>query len=147
MTDPKSWAILALAALVLGLWWWSQQGGEEPVRQDVRASHSTSPTSGQSGETDPESGLAWIEESALPDQARDTLALIDEGGPFPYDKDDDTFGNFEGILPDHQRGYYREYTVVTPGLSHRGAKRIVTGDGGEFYYTANHYQSFERIRR
>ena len=54
---------------------------------------------------------------------------------------------YEGILPDHQRGYYREYTVVTPGLSHRGAKRIVTGDGGEFYYTANHYQSFERIRR
>jgi len=74
--------------------------------------------------------------------------LIDQGGPFPYpDKDGSTFGNFEGLLPDHPRGYYAEYTVVTPGSSDRGARRIITGDGGEYYWTEDHYASFARIAR
>ena len=76
-----------------------------------------------------------------------TLALIDQGGPFPYDKDGSTFGNFEGLLPDHQNGYYLEYTVITPGSEDRGARRIVAGDGEEFYWTEDHYASFERILR
>lgn len=96
---------------------------------------------------DPVSGLLWVDEADLPPEAWDTLQLIDDGGPFPYDEDDGTFGNFEGILPSEPRGYYREYTVDTPGLSHRGARRIIAGDGGELYYTQDHYASFERIRR
>ncbi|MEI7058025.1 ribonuclease domain-containing protein [Nocardioides sp. CCNWLW239] len=98
--------------------------------------------------TDPESGLAWIAESDLPPEGVETLELIDAGGPFPYPgKDGSTFGNREGILPEEPSGYYAEYTVPTPGSEDRGARRIVTGDGGEFYYTEDHYESFSRIDR
>lgn len=100
------------------------------------------------GEPDPESGLPWIEVASLPPEAVDTIALIDKGGPFPYpEKDGTTFSNREGILPDQGDGYYKEYTVPTPGSDDRGARRIVTGSGGEFYWTGDHYRSFERIRR
>ncbi|WP_338144034.1 ribonuclease domain-containing protein [Nocardioides turkmenicus] len=98
--------------------------------------------------TDPESGLAWIAESDLPPEGVETLELIDAGGPFPYPgKDGSTFGNREGILPEEPSGYYAEYTVPTPGSDDRGARRIVTGEGGEFYYTEDHYESFSRIDR
>jgi ribonuclease T1 len=90
----------------------------------------------------------------LPPQARDTLALIKRGGPFPYRKDGTTFQNREKRLPVRHRGYYREYTVRTPGSRDRGARRIVAGSGaggdpttsGEYYYTADHYETFRRIR-
>jgi ribonuclease T1 len=82
---------------------------------------------------------------ALPPQAIDTLLLIEEGGPFPYDQDGSTFQNREGILPDAPRGHYREYTVETPGSPDRGARRIVTGRDGERYYTDVHYDSFRFI--
>jgi ribonuclease T1 len=102
----------------------------------------------RSGDTDPLSGLPWILEEELPVEGQATLALIDQGGPFPFPgKDGSTFGNFEGLLPDHQRGYYHEYTVITPGSTDRGARRIITGDTGEFYWTEDHYTSFERISR
>jgi ribonuclease T1 len=81
----------------------------------------------------------------LPREARHTLALIEKGGPFPYDRDGVIFGNFEKRLPIRERGYYREYTVPTPALKHRGARRIVAGRNGERYYTDDHYQSFRRI--
>ncbi|MFE7856989.1 ribonuclease domain-containing protein [Streptomyces sp. NPDC057403] len=93
------------------------------------------------------SGTATVQVSRLPAEARHTLALIDEGGPFPYAKDGAVFGNFEGLLPRQRRGYYHEYTVPTPGSRDRGARRIVTGQGGEIYYTDDHYQSFEVVRR
>ncbi len=90
----------------------------------------------------------------LPPQARETLALIKKGGPFPYRKDGTTFQNREKRLPPQKRGYYREYTVRTPGSRDRGARRIVAGAGaqgdpatsGEYYYTADHYETFRRIR-
>lgn len=91
------------------------------------------------------SGLPAIKESALPAEARRTLALIRAGGPYSYSQDDKTFGNFERILPRQKSGYYREYTVPTPGESDRGARRIVTGAGGEKYYTQDHYDSFKFI--
>ncbi|NEB05200.1 ribonuclease domain-containing protein [Streptomyces sp. SID13726] len=92
-------------------------------------------------------GLATVQESRLPAEARRTLELIDEGGPFPYAKDGTVFGNFEGLLPAEKRGYYHEYTVPTPGSRDRGARRIVTGQGGEIYYTDDHYDSFRTVLR
>ncbi|HWV18774.1 MAG TPA: ribonuclease domain-containing protein [Rhodocyclaceae bacterium] len=81
----------------------------------------------------------------LPAEARTTLQLIEAGGPFPFQRDGVVFGNYEKHLPLKKRGYYREYTVVTPGLKHRGPRRIVAGHEGERYYTADHYNSFRRI--
>ena len=81
----------------------------------------------------------------LPADARETLKRIRAGGPFPYERDGVVFGNFERHLPRAARGYYREYTVRTPGVSHRGARRIVAGRDGELYYTDDHYQTFKRI--
>lgn len=93
-------------------------------------------------------GLAWVCLGALPRQAQETVALIDAGGPFPYAKDGATFNNFEGVLPRQTRGYYREYTVRTPGERDRGARRIVSGDRErELFYTADHYDSFVRVQR
>jgi len=82
----------------------------------------------------------------LPPEARQTLALIKQGGPFPYGKDGTVFHNREGRLPAQRRGYYREYTVPTPGLKHRGARRIVAGEARDYWYTADHYETFTRIR-
>ena len=101
----------------------------------------------------PALALGWFSPAAqdeiavaqLPPEGLQTLALIKQGGPFPYVKDGTVFGNREGLLPKQPRGYYREYTVPTPGLGHRGARRIVAG-GGQYWYTADHYRSFRRIR-
>lgn len=80
----------------------------------------------------------------LPAEARATLALIERGGPFPHPQDGGVFGNREGHLPQRERGFYREYTVGTPRLGHRGARRIVTGGNPPrvYYYTDDHYESF-----
>jgi ribonuclease T1 len=91
--------------------------------------------------------LPTIALSQLPAEARQTLQLIERGGPFPYAQDGATFGNRERLLPERQQGYYREFTVVTPGSPDRGARRIVAGQGGELYYTDDHYDSFKRIVR
>jgi ribonuclease T1 len=82
----------------------------------------------------------------LPPEARTTLQLIDQGGPFPYRRDGVVFGNYERLLPQRQRGYYHEYTVSTPRARNRGARRIIVGGQGERYYTADHYRTFSRIR-
>jgi ribonuclease T1 len=92
-------------------------------------------------ETSP-GGLDTVAASTLPAEARQTLRLIDRGGPFPYERDGSVFGNVERILPRQPRGWYREYTVPTPGESDRGARRIVAGRDGVRYYTADHYGSF-----
>jgi ribonuclease T1 len=84
--------------------------------------------------------------SELPPEAHETLRLIRKGGPFPYAKDGAIFSNREGILPRQKRGYYREYTVKTPGERTRGARRIIWGAGGEFFYTEDHYNHFRRIK-
>ena len=90
-------------------------------------------------------GIAAVSAQALPHEARQTLELIRKGGPYPFERDGVVFGNREQLLPLRARGYYREYTVSTPGLKHRGARRIVAGRGGELYYTEDHYRSFKRI--
>ena len=91
------------------------------------------------------SGLPELPESALPAEGRRVLELIRAGGPYRYSQDDQTFGNFERILPRRDRGYYREYTVPTPGESDRGARRLVAGSGGDKYYTDDHYETFTFI--
>jgi ribonuclease T1 len=84
--------------------------------------------------------------SSLPPQAAQTVALIKNGGPFPYPRNDGVvFGNNEHLLPTEPSGYYHEYTVPTPGSSDRGSRRIITGKGGQFYYTSDHYEHFEPV--
>ena len=89
--------------------------------------------------------IATIALADLPSEGRATLALIHAGGPFPYPKDGITFGNRERRLPSHPRGYYQEYTVKTPGVRNRGARRIIAGGQAEFYYSDDHYETFRRI--
>lgn len=116
-------------------------------------------------------GVSLVVVADLPPEARQTLARIKRGGPFPHAKDGSVFGNRERLLPLKERGYYREYTVSTPGARDRAARRIVAGGcgtaprpaaarsrtgsepyfvapcvGGEYYYTDDHYTSFRRIR-
>lgn len=94
--------------------------------------------------------LATIKVAELPQQGQQTYERIHQGGPFPYEKDGTVFGNRERLLPPAKRGFYREYTVKTPGSRDRGAKRIVCGGQPKApdacFYTADHYSSFRRIQ-
>jgi ribonuclease T1 len=81
----------------------------------------------------------------LPEQGVDTLRLIASDGPFPYSQDGATFSNREGLLPQHKSGWYREFTVITPGSSDRGARRIIAGDDGGRFFTDDHYASFREV--
>jgi ribonuclease T1 len=120
-------------------------GTSSPTHQ---LTETNTPTSDPVSTTDPESGLPIVRLSALPPEAARTLELIDRGGPFPEpEHDGGTFENREALLPEQPMGYYREYTVPTPGSDDRGARRIVAGKGGELYYTGDHYSSFSRIAR
>lgn len=94
----------------------------------------------------PAQPVAEVAVAALPREAQQTLQTIKRGGPFAYERDGVVFGNFERLLPQRNRGYYREYTVPTPGVKSRGARRIVGGAVGEYYYTDDHYRTFKRIR-
>ena len=93
------------------------------------------------------SGLPAIILADLPPEARATIDLIDQDGPFPFEKDGSTFQNRERLLPGKPAGYYREYTVITPGSDDRGARRIIAGRSGELYYTDDHYDSFWEVLR
>lgn len=98
----------------------------------------------------PGSAVASVAYTGLPPQGQEVMEQIRQGGPFRYEKDGTVFGNRERLLPGQRRGYYREYTVPTPGLRHRGAKRIVCGgqqprSPDACYYTEDHYSSFRLI--
>ena len=122
-----------------------QAASQASERAQDRASERASNRASRQG-TD---GLGTVAVGDLPAEARQTLALIREGGPYPYEKDGTVFGNYERKLPRQRRGYYTEYTVRTPQVRSRGARRIIAGgrDGRptEFYYTDDHYQTFRRI--
>jgi ribonuclease T1 len=135
---------LALLLLAFGLTR-SDLLGAAPAPKPTATPAIASPT----GPTrDPESGLPFVELSGLPAEARLAVQRIDSGGPFPYPKDGVVFGNRERVLPAEAAGYYREYTVPTPGSDDRGARRIVTGDRDrQLFYTGDHYVTFARIRR
>jgi ribonuclease T1 len=92
---------------------------------------------------------ASIAVGELPPQGQDIYQRIHQGGPFAFEKDGVVFGNRERLLPTNKRGYYREYTVKTPGSRNRGTRRIVCGGPAtvpdDCYYTADHYASFRKI--
>jgi len=102
--------------------------------------------SGESAAQGKPTGANEIDVRNLPPEAQTVLQLIKKGGPFHYAQDGTVFSNREGMLPAESQRYYHEYTVPTPGAKDRGARRIIAGQGGEYYYTDDHYRSFKRIR-
>lgn len=94
---------------------------------------------------EPTTDLGSMTVEQLPPEGIETLELIASDGPFPYDQDGSTFNNREGILPQQPRGFYAEYTVITPDSDDRGARRIVAGDDGSRFYTSDHYSSFREV--
>lgn len=153
--DPRLIA-LAVVAAVIGLWlvFSSTQGATPTATTTASGSSATSSSTRPTASgTDPTSGLPWVDLAALPKQAAETMAEIKAGPPYPYPKNDGViFHNAERLLPAKPDGYYHEFTVVTPGSSTRGARRIIAGGpkmgqtNSEWYYTSDHYSSFERIR-
>lgn len=127
-------AALALVAVYALL------GGDIDLGSD---DNGTSTTTSTSVTTPAEAPPGFSEEETT--GIAETLAAIDTGGELPYDQDGGTFQNREGRLPSQPQGYYREYTVVTPGSDDRGARRLVIGEGGETFYTRDHYDSFVEI--
>lgn len=148
--------LTVLVAVVLLL---LEDSGDDPGPSATpAASSSPSPSAGslpeagsspdavpESGDVDPESGLEWVELDDLPDVAQDVVEDIERGGPFVCAKDGSTFGNYEGVLPERERGYYAEFTVIDDCSRNRGALRIVAGDVDELYFTDDHYDSFDRV--
>jgi ribonuclease T1 len=127
-------ALVALVVVVVVLLWSRGGGPDLGSGNDVGR-----PPTHSTGAADA------VAAADLPPEARRTLVLIDRGGPFPYPRDGVTFRNAERLLPARAAGFYREYTVPTPGSSDRGARRIVRGQDGALYYSQDHYQSFDQI--
>lgn len=146
--------LLTLVIIAGLLWFWQGPGGSGAIDDALVASGaieapaSTTPAPQAPGHpAAPTPAPSPFANDGLPPEAHETLALIARGGPYPHRQDGTVFNNFEGRLPSRQRGWYREFTVRTPGLSHRGPRRIVTGGQppAEFWYTEDHYENFRRI--
>ena len=135
---------LILFVLVLLAVWWLQPAKDNDRKSVVTPPVATAPVTARQAPGPAPQSLPDF----LPVEAHATLALIARGGPYPHRQDNNTFGNRERRLPQKPRGYYREYTVETPGLGHRGARRIITGGQPplEYYYTDDHYDSFRRFQ-
>ncbi|MEO7423032.1 MAG: ribonuclease domain-containing protein [Ornithinibacter sp.] len=149
MTQPSrtrlgTWGLVALALGVALLLWGLTSRGDLLTGSEPAASSTAQGEPAAVGPT-PDSGLPRVTEGALPKQAHTTLSLIRAGGPYPYEADDGTFGNRERLLPRASNGYYREYTVQTPGAGDRGPRRIIAGADGDLYWTTDHYGSFRQI--
>lgn len=145
--QPKAWVTVLIAALmglgaVLGLLW--AGGSNSTETASPTTSDAITSTAGLALST-PTTDLSIIPVDQLPPQAVDTLRLITTDGPFPYTRDGVVFNNREGILPAQPKGFYREYTVITPGADNRGARRIVAANDGARFYTEDHYDSFREV--
>jgi ribonuclease T1 len=142
-------ALAAVLVLVVGLGMVLSSTQEGPVSPPVPAGSTAASapvrSTAASAPAVDGSGLEAVPASSLPPEARETLALIARGGPYPYSRDGAVFSNFERLLPRKPSGYYKEFTVRTPGESDRGARRIVLGESGDKYYTPDHYESFFHI--
>lgn len=137
MTSYRSRAAAVLLTLLAALF--TGLGVAGPAQAQAPA---TPVAQARCGDT---AGFTVVALSSLPPQATDTYHLIRQGGPYPYKQDGTVFTNREGLLPSCASGYYHEYTVVTPGSPTRGTRRIITGKGGEYFYTGDHYASFQLI--
>jgi len=141
--------LAAVLVLVVGLGMMLSSTQESPVSPGAPTGSTAAPApTGSTAASAPAvdgSGLEAVAASSLPREARETLDLIARGGPYPYSRDGAVFSNFERLLPRKPSGYYKEFTVRTPGESDRGARRIVVGETGEKYYTPDHYESFLQI--
>ena len=148
---PLLLIVAVILAVYLAEWAGSTNFGCNPVSAPSTGGNPVSAPSAQSSpatvadEPLQQNQPGGVSLSSLPKEAHDTLKLIKQGGPFPYSKDDTVFSNYEGLLPAKSSGYYHEYTVKTPGSPDRGARRIIAGNPGEYYYTGDHYLSFKRI--
>ena len=148
---PRSWSVGIVIAIAL--LWLIARVCLDPSTKQAEVPFHTDPTSeGVTAAPAPrrppvQVGSESRDTQGLPAEARKTIALIQRGGPYPHRQDGTIFGNRERLLPSKPRGYYREYTVETPGLRHRGARRIVTGGQPPdvWYYTGDHYQSFRKF--
>jgi ribonuclease T1 len=140
-------ALLLLGVLLAGGYLLSAVRSDDaaPSRSGPAATASTGGSGSVSSPSRAADGLPTVRSADLPAEARRVLRLIDTGGSFPYSQDGTVFGNVERLLPAHPRGWYREYTVPTPGSGDRGARRIIAGKDGARYYTADHYESFARV--
>jgi guanyl-specific ribonuclease Sa len=132
-------ALVGLVVLVVVGWLVKLNTGDSGSSPPPSPSSSSPSSSGVPGAS---SGMPVKALADLPPEVRDTWQLIVKGGPFPHRQDGQTFQNREGLLPHEKSGYYREYTVDTPGSDDRGAQRLIHGAGKELYYTADHYKSF-----
>lgn len=138
---PLMW-IAALLAIAIGTLWQQRDRAERTADTEPRV---TAPAQAQKTDAPSQKLDEVVRDAEERAELQKTLDLIARGGPFPYRNDGTVFANRERRLPQHERGYYREYTVVTPGAPNRGARRVVRGNGGETYYTRDHYRTFVRI--
>ena len=146
---------MGLKQIRAGKWWGGRLASAAVLAVALSATVGTFVVQARSPTQQPLPGsavasVASVAYTGLPVQGREVLEQIRQGGPFRYEKDGTVFGNRERLLPGQKRGYYREYTVPTPGLRHRGARRIVCGGAkpqapDACYYTEDHYSSFRLI--
>jgi guanyl-specific ribonuclease Sa len=139
MSNLTSRAVKALLALVVGV------VGLVGIASTTSAAPTAKPAAVAQASCGDTSGFPVVALGSLPPEATDTYNLIQSDGPYPYPQDGTVFDNREGLLPACSSGYYHEYTVETPGSPDRGTRRIIGGNGGEYFYTDDHYESFSLI--
>jgi guanyl-specific ribonuclease Sa len=149
--SSSKWLVIGIVAVLAALAWTSLRETAPPASPATQGTPATQPANPLEAPPPlaqpPASASTSVYPEFLPPEAIDTLERIMRGGPYPYRQDDGVFQNRERLLPPQPRGYYREYTVDTPGSRDRGARRIVTGGRPpvEYYYTEDHYRSFRRF--
>jgi ribonuclease T1 len=151
-TSGSKWLAVAAMALLAAFAWTTLRAPNDtapgaPVVAPTRDARAPRPLEVPPPVGDNASATTAHYPDFLPREAIETMQLIERGGPYPHRQDDGVFGNREGRLPRQSRGYYREYTVETPGSRDRGARRIIAGGRpqSEFFYTDDHYRSFRRF--
>jgi ribonuclease T1 len=149
-TSGSKWLAVAAVALLLAFAWTTLRAPNDTASRPpvaVVPARDAQPLEVPPPVVDHAPATAAHYPDFLPREAVETMRLIERGGPYPHRQDDGVFGNREGRLPRQSRGYYREYTVETPGSRDRGARRIIAGGRppSEFFYTDDHYRNFRRF--
>ena len=142
-----AWLVLVLVVGTLALVWGLARPEAEVslAPPPVAPASTVSAPEGSGSSRTPDSDLRRIAESDLPAEAAVTMGLVRSDGPYPFDEENVVFGNRDGLLPERPRGYYREFTVETPGDHDRGPRRLVQGRAGDLFWTTDHYASFRQV--